>query len=101
MGASAPPAPGQVALARLVLLEAHAAACEPAAPVTAQGTRNAASACCSGGGVHFQNEGNPGSGGQSAQCMCGVSGGTFLNDPVARPLQTLLQSQGALSRWQA
>lgn len=58
MGALAPPAPGQVALARSVLPEVCAAGCELAALVTAQGTRNAASACCSGGGVHVQNEGN-------------------------------------------
>lgn len=86
MGASAPPAPGQVALARLVLLEACEAGCELAALVTAQGPRKAASAC-SGAGVHFQNEAS--SGGQSAQ---GMSGNT------SHPSQTLLASQGALSR---
>jgi hypothetical protein len=62
MGTSAPAAPGQVALARLALLEACASGCELAALVTAQGARNAASAW-SGRGVHFQNEGNPGWGG--------------------------------------
>ena len=55
MGTSAPAAPGQVALARLALLEACASGCELAALVTAQGARNAASAW-SGRGVHFQNE---------------------------------------------
>lgn len=61
MGAPAPPAPGQVALARLVLLEACAAGYELNALFTAQGSRNAGSA--------LKMRESRGSGGQNAQCM--------------------------------